>query len=573
MRVRMHGEADLVWRSCVRAAALAAFLYAPVAPPAVADDRPESALRYLVSLVPDASSPSLLVALTFQGDSSGRARVVLPEEWGGQEDLHRAILDLHTPTPGATIEESDEPHVRIVRHPPSELVEVRYRVVQDWTGDGPRDGRFYRPVLQPEYMFLIGQALWVYPESGISRPRQIDISWIGIPADWRFANSFGIDQRRQSLYASLNDLRRGVYFAGDFRMHTLTIQDQPVYLFTRGQWAFSEETFTIALARIISVQRDFFDDHDFPFFLVTLLPTADDPGTILGEGRTDGFSLFVSQNEPDIAGVDWLIAHEMFHTWNPGRMGGLSDERLYWFSEGFTDYYASVLLQRAGMRTADEHVRWINEVLRTNYTSAARNLTADQMVVERRRRSDAERLPYQQGTLLAHNWDTELRAIPGASTSLDDVMRRLVKRASDGPLTVERIAAAFGPPLADRVRTEVREHIEQGRTIAPRAAAFWPKWKLAKFEVSFFDPGFDLEPSMAANTISGVRPGSRAAEAGLRDGQRWVGGGMAHDPDAEAEIEIEDDEGRRTIRYYPVTSELVVIPQYVRGEPDSSGAP
>ena len=44
------------------------------------------------------------------------------------------------------------------------------------------------------------------------------------------------------------------------------------------------------------------------------------------------------------------MAHEMFHYWNGANfLVGKNLEDLYWFSEGFTEYYASRSLVRTGV--------------------------------------------------------------------------------------------------------------------------------------------------------------------------------------------------------------------------------
>ena len=67
--------------------------------------------------------------------------------------------------------------------------------------------------------------------------------------------------------------------------------------------------------------------------------------------------------------LDWLslVAHEDFHNWNvkrlrPVELGPFDYEnenyvKTLWVAEGFTDYYADVLVRRAGMSNVDEYPR------------------------------------------------------------------------------------------------------------------------------------------------------------------------------------------------------------------------
>jgi predicted metalloprotease with PDZ domain len=111
-------------------------------------------------------------------------------------------------------------------------------------------------------------------------------------------------------------------------------------------------------------------------------------------------------------------------------LGGIESESLYWFSEGFTDYYTSLLLLRAGLITSDDYVADYNSVLKNYYTSPFRNHSNKQILIDRLSNYDAQRQPYQRGNLLAHNWNAQIRAVTGGKYSLDDVMRDLFKSAS-----------------------------------------------------------------------------------------------------------------------------------------------
>ncbi|MCJ7617326.1 MAG: hypothetical protein MUO43_12405 [Desulfobacterales bacterium] len=63
--------------------------------------------------------------------------------------------------------------------------------------------------------------------------------------------------------------------------------------------------------------------------------------------------------------LKYLFAHELFHTWNTGKLGVRQnpEQLIYWFSEGFTGYYARLLLLRAGLITIEEYVSDYNDKL------------------------------------------------------------------------------------------------------------------------------------------------------------------------------------------------------------------
>ena len=88
-----------------------------------------------------------------------------------------------------------------------------------------------------------------------------------------------------------------------------------------------------------------------------------------------------------------MLAHELFHEWNPRRLNYTDDEELYWF----TNYYTVASLWRVGIWSIDQVIEDFNVVARRYYISPARNLTATRMVELRQANISANQLPYQQG--------------------------------------------------------------------------------------------------------------------------------------------------------------------------------
>ncbi len=132
------------------------------------------------------------------------------------------------------------------------------------------------------------------------------------------------------------------------------------------------------------------------------------------------------------------------------------------------------------------------------------------------------KLPYQQGALLAAHWNAALRQATGNKIGLDDVMRDLLQaaRADSQAVTAESLADG-GPPLRS-VRclpARFEQCITAGGTIQPDPAALGPGLTLHMARVASFELGFDAAATTARRVVTGVKPGSHAYWAGLRDGQ------------------------------------------------------
>ena len=529
-------------------------------------------LTYVVEPIIQGESCRLRVSLTFRGDSSGNSRLLLPLKWSAGVDLYRFIRNLRSFSEDIKIEDTKEPHVKIVRHRPNQRVSLTYEVVSQPPGTKLTRTVYHQPVLRSTYFFVMGQALWVYPDIPETTPLHLSLHWKNIPNGWALINSFGLSKPRQKVNTTLESLRKGTFLAGDYRIKTIIINKEPVYAVTRGSFGFADEEFHKLVKQIFQVQRDFWNTRDFPHYYVALLPREDDPSgeTGSGEGRTNSFTFFQSKDLTTLSKWQGVLAHENFHAWNPQRLGrfeligGVEDERLYWFSEGFTDYYASLLLLRAGLISLEDYVAGYNSLIKEYYTSPVRLLTAAEMVQKRQTSYTVERLFYQRGALLAHYWDIAIRSGTNGKSSLDEVMRSLLKsaKARGVSLSHKGIAHALHPYLGERGASDIEKYIDRGELVP----ADNPFGTCATAEVNNYHPwdmGFEAYTSFKTRVISGVAPDSNAHRAGLRDGQKWVSGGfVTGDPTRLTKLTVIEGDTQKVVQFYPAATEAIRLPQY-----------
>ena len=130
---------------------------------------------------------------------------------------------------------------------------------------------------------------------------------------------------------------------------------------------------------------------------------------------------------------------------------------------------------------------------------------------------------------------------------------------------------AAGPALADgkpdvgTVRRLVETpRVVRGETIRLRPRIWGECATESTSDVRQFDIGFDSDESKKTGIIQGVRKGSNAWEAGVRNGQRWSAIHVVWgDPGYLAELEIRDGERTRRVKYYPASSNASPAPQYI----------
>ncbi|HMS09477.1 MAG TPA: hypothetical protein PKE66_08345, partial [Pyrinomonadaceae bacterium] len=87
------------------------------------------------------------ISVTFKGDADGKTEIELPNEWGGQKELYKAINDLRISTAGASLTDTGSPNLRTISHRPGEKLTIDYILAQDFSGPLKNNIR-YRPVVE-----------------------------------------------------------------------------------------------------------------------------------------------------------------------------------------------------------------------------------------------------------------------------------------------------------------------------------------------------------------------------------------------------------------------------------------
>lgn len=528
----------------------------------------QSQLTYTVEAVPRGSSLRLSVDLSFPGDATGRTRLHLPSHFSGQGELYKNVQGLAAVSLGTMLADTDAPDVKQVTFAPGQTVHLHYEMVPDGDDHAGQPGVYFRPALQPGYFHFIGTTVWAYPAQ-YGKSLAVTLHW-KLPPGWAFCDSLGAGQADQRFAGALEQFLETVYAAGDFRILTTQAGGRPVTVALRGKWKFSDGDFAALAARIVAAERDFWRDNAFPYYLVTLLPTPQPDRTGSDDGGvelTHSVALFQPPSRTLDFGLKYVLAHELFHEWNADQMRA-GDAPLLWFSEGFTDYYARVLLLRAGLISVDDYARDFNARLREYVESPNRNRRGDESTRDFYSGTALAKLPYQQGALLAAHWNAAIRAATDNRHSLDDVLRDLRAAA---PVSAASVAAALGRWGVPDAAADISRVIQNGETLAPDPRALGPGFTLRTVKMAQFELGFDGAATVARRIVAGVKPGSRAFWAGLRDGQEVVSCApfTVGDSNQRLSLTVRDGMGTKDVEFTPAGDSLPV-PQYAR---DKHAAP
>lgn len=554
---------------------LTATLVALVAAPALAAaPKPAVDAYRLAPVLENGKVAALSVTITLPADADGETRLRLPGDWGGGEKLWRFVKDL-TVDGGTVVAQGDD--FRLVKSKPRAPLTVRYRVISAYDGEPPVNSpTFAQPIIGPDSVYVIGETIFVTPEGRDEDKARF--TWDPAGSNLVFASDLEALSAGKGTVAVLRD--SVAIAAKDLTVLQRDAGGAPLRVAVRGTFAFTPAEFADMSARVLAANRAFWGDGKEPF-LITLAGQSAPQGwaSRRGTGLGDAFAVIATQGSP-LDEYRLFLAHEHFHTWNSARIGGLKegpDEPLgYWFSEGFTDYYARRLSLRSGLVDLEAFVGAWNEVLQAYGTSPVRDAPNAEIAARFWRDNSVQKLPYQRGALVAVLVNQRLKPQGG----LDPVMLAMRDYAKGRNPDEWDHSAAILMPRVLKARTgvdlapDLARWIDRGETVVLPPDAFGGCLAVERITRPVFDRGFDADASRASGVFTGVAPDGPAYAAGLRDGMKRLGakGGKLGDSSVEIEYQVSDAQGaQRSIRFKPegktmVSFQRIVIPADLTSE-------
>ena len=246
----------------------------------------------------------------------------------------------------------------------------------------------------------------------------------------------------------------------------------------------------------------------------------------MGYGGAGGYRSFMMEytdlaaEELDAEGLENLIAHETVHEYalmNPARMEDT------WYREGVAVYYAVVAPFLAGVVDKGYLVRWLNNNAQAYYTGGTTDLSWSKVLESYWTSTQLVRTSYFRGFVYLVQVQGLIAEATNGTKGLDDVVLELQRRyerqqAVQGEHFVEVLGGYIGKEAAENSLAVMKS----GRLIVPATES------LARFglrmqrkDAEALQLGFS-ESSFGRKAISGLDSGSRAYEAGLREGDEIV---------------------------------------------------
>jgi predicted metalloprotease with PDZ domain len=538
-------------------------------------------LEYRFTARFDDSPRRFEVELLFDAAARTQTQVRVAREWAGVSDFERAIGDVRPGAAGIAVSPGSEAKKTWkVRHPAASRVSVKYELVNDVgnvDAETPIQQRdFYRAMIGAAYFQLFGWGALVVPESlPDTDPVEACMTFSGLAKDGAFASTYGDGQidgvATMRMHASPLELRSAVYLGGDFRIHRRDIEGRPLVVAMRGDWSFDDAKFVDTAAAVVRAERAFWNDFEFPRYLISLIPNRLPGGSTGGTGLRNSFATHASKDftVPGPA-FEHLIAHEHLHTWIPRRIGTMGEHEAerYWFSEGFTDYFTHRLLLASGVWTLDDYAKALDGVILRYESSLARNAPNAVVAAEFWSNPAAQRIPYFRGELVALRWSGAMAARGGSLEETLRELRRDTDATRDEPearpedLATNRLVAALRKTLGPAVDRDVAAFVDAGESIPVTSGFLGPCFHGERVSRPLFELGFDF-PSSENRTVTHLVRGSAAEKAGVREGMVLAGWSIyGGDLTKEVELHVQEGAAVTTLKYRALAAHGVEVYEF-----------
>lgn len=317
------------------------------------------------------------------------------------------------------------------------VVEVKYRVYANDLGVRTSD-------LDDEHGYFNGANLFFYPEGRLQEPYKLTVVPKG---DWQVAT--GLDpiegEPNAFLAPDYDVLVDSPVEMSRFEVLEFSVRGVPHKIVIHGPTRFDRGRMAGDIRKVVEKQVELFGDIPYKRYVFLLHAGLGGGGGLEHLNSTSLQTGKLSfRKERDWEGFLSLVSHEFFHLWNvkrirPRALGPFNYTqenytRVLWFSEGVTDYYADLILARAGLVTPKRYLKMVAKAIYTyrgtpgRLVQSASASSFDTWIKQYRPDENSVNSSisyYDKGYMLGLLLDMEIRSRTSGARSLDDVMRYL----------------------------------------------------------------------------------------------------------------------------------------------------
>lgn len=524
----------------------------------------DSIIYYTIRPVPLKDRTNLEISVVYKAKSDTAILINLPQDYYGVSDLYKYVT-IFEGKRGCVVKPAPKPSQRIVLPNKKKEVAINYTISYD-----PKelDGTAFAPNVSASHFHVAG-CQWMLPVRSIFEKHTYNIKVVDAPKGWHFYSSISGNPKKTIVSDSYENLLSTAIGGGIQAYKKIIISSKPVYIFVAGKYNISYDSIFAATAKIVELQRSWFNDYDFPFYTITINPRS---GIISGTGIPNLFVCFLKQ-DITMNELNVLLSHEMFHTWLPNKIyvkqkKGESDLKYEWLYEGLTDYFGRKILFDAGLLSTADFVYLINRDLINIADNPHKAETYTAILASNNKGTygtDYKKLSYYKGALIALRWETQIRNAANGK-QLKDFIREIYDSAltNNGDIT-ELVLFNISKKYGIDAEKDLEQFIVNGFPIVPLPDALGDRFQLIDTLVSSFDPGFSLKETFRTRKIKDVVEGGVAYNAGLRNDMDFVdvrnsnrfGNGWS--PDKPISVTVKINGENKIFEYFPHGKSMAVM--------------
>lgn len=516
-------------------------------------------LQYSIST--EQLSGKFNIALDFTAGNNTSTEIQLPDKFGKFTNAYRFVLLQKGKNIDRIEVKENDSAVVVLHHKPNLPVRFQYTLINALRDSLPGREPAYSIIIKPHYFNIPGQVLFAYPKEWEQQRVNVSIKWNNYPKSWSNVNSFGTNKQVQTLtniYTS--DFVQSIWAGGDYRVYTVTVNKKPVCFAIRGSWHFKDTEMLNMIQKTIAGQRAFWNDYNISQYTVTLMPflTEDEYSmSYQGTGLANSFATWATTNKnTSPSSLTYLYNHELMHHW----IGTLikneqPEELLYWFSEGFTEYYTYKNMLESKFISESQYKRSLDSILGIHYNDSVH--ASPNTVIKENFWKDYkfQKLPYSRGRIFAWFTDLWIQKETAGKKSLKDVMLLVLNKCLtehvkfSKQLFIETVQQVAGIAI----NPAIEKYIEQGQFISLEDWNAVSNHAFAYKSVQVFTFGFTTDIGRLDRNakVTAVDEEANAAKAGLKAGDVLKGFNIYNDATKEAELVVERNKQLLTFKFYP----------------------
>lgn len=520
-------------------------------------------INFVISPLVSDNDNLLKVNTSFKANSSGETILLFQDKAWGQDSLHNVVANIKVLSEKSKVKSNRDSGWYIITHPKGlKRLNIEYSIQQDSKGE-LTTWDTYRPIIQKDYFHLFSHNFLMLPKHILEASEDnfdVTLEWNNFPEEFVIGNSFGAKNKLQEIRnISEEKFHTAVFTGGDFRQYNMTIEGNAVNFIIRGNWeAFNDTTMASIIDKTVRAQRNFWRDHSQPYYAITLIPTVLERGSSFqGSGLTNSFATNASNNEfLEVEGLVYLFNHELQHNWTGSLIRNEDEEKQYWFSEGFTEYYTLKNIAKAKIYNLDESyfIEKFNEFVRELYTSPVKEMPNSELNYDTfwSGKEGVQNLPYRRGALFAFYLDNKIKNETKGKKSLDNLLLNFKEDAikTGQKINHEYFVRTANLYLKSDLQPIFDKHLEEG--------------KLFNLEELYSDFGFEYDSKTKVfdlgftfsddkSRIISIDTNSNAYRSGLREGdifksRSYYYNSITH----KAEFIVLRKDKEIAVSYYPV---------------------